>query len=89
MFKKAFPETEYYDYEESLSQNQLDELRYMGFANKEFFKELYIKAIQTEDDPIIMVIDFFTFIEELMLVYDYNQSKGLQHKITEEEFVNG
>lgn len=62
---------EYMHYAASLSDSQKIALSKIGIENSKFLKKVYIRLVE-EEVPVILMTDFMSFIDEVMIIYDAN-----------------
>lgn len=63
---------DYEAYDASLSQEQKTALSRLGNENSKWLLEEYIRRLKDEDDPVIYITDFMTWIDHIMVIYDAN-----------------
>ena len=63
---------EYEAHEASLSDTEKSALSRICLENFKFMMTEYIRLLNSEDDPSIFVTDFYSWLDAVSIVYDYN-----------------
>lgn len=62
----------YKAYAQALSIQQRLALSKIGNENFKWLLEEYVRCLKSEDDPLIYITDFMSWIDNIMIVYDCN-----------------
>ena len=63
---------DYDAYAASLSEKQKTVLSRLGNENCKWLLEEYIRRLKDENDPVIYITDFLSWIDNIMIIYDAN-----------------
>ena len=62
----------YKAYAQALNESQRFTLSKIGNENSKWLLEEYVRCLKSEDDPLIYITDFMSWIDNIMIVYDCN-----------------
>jgi hypothetical protein len=71
-FQMTRPPEDYDQYSSNLSEEQKTALSRIGNENSKFLLEEYVRRLKNEDDPLIYITDFMSWIDQIMIIYDAN-----------------
>ena len=82
--KKTRPFEEYESHALSLTDSAKMALSRIGIENFKFMLEEYVFLLNSQEDPSIYITDFYSWVDQVMIVVDWNtRYEMLQREIDE------
>lgn len=63
---------DYEEYIKQLSDSQKMALSRIAIENSKWFLEEYVRRLKDENDPLIYITDYMSWLDQIVLIYDAN-----------------